>query len=51
MKIIGSSTILAPIWVPFEVNPVNGRRLIDDYEISYLGAVRDVLRFAAASSG
>ncbi|MGH9832741.1 MAG: hypothetical protein ACRD9Y_06970, partial [Blastocatellia bacterium] len=27
------------------------RRLIDDYQISYLGAGRDALRFGAASSG
>jgi hypothetical protein len=29
----------------------DGRRLIDDYQISYLGVGRDVLRFGAASSG
>jgi CHAT domain-containing protein/tetratricopeptide (TPR) repeat protein len=32
--------------LPFEVLPANdGRRLIDDYRISYLGAGRDVVRF------
>jgi tetratricopeptide (TPR) repeat protein/CHAT domain-containing protein len=32
--------------LPFEVLPVDGgRRLIDDYKISYLGAGRDVVRF------
>jgi hypothetical protein len=29
----------------------DGRRLIDDYQISYLGVGRDVLRFGAAESG
>jgi tetratricopeptide (TPR) repeat protein len=37
--------------LPFEVLPLDGGRVIDDYEISYLGAGRDVLRFGAASSG
>jgi CHAT domain-containing protein/tetratricopeptide (TPR) repeat protein len=38
--------------LPFEVLPTDdGRRLIDDYHISYLGAGRDVLRFGAALSG
>jgi CHAT domain-containing protein len=38
--------------LPFEALPTDdGRRLIDDYQISYLGAGRDVLRFGAASSG
>ena len=38
--------------LPFEVLPTDdGRRLIDDYQISYLGTGRDVLRFGAASSG
>jgi CHAT domain-containing protein/tetratricopeptide (TPR) repeat protein len=36
--------------LPFEVLPTaNGRRLIDDYRISYLGVGRDVLRFSATS--
>jgi len=35
--------------LPFEVLPIgDGRRLIDDYQISYLGTGRDVLRFGAA---
>ena len=38
--------------LPFEVLPTaDGRRLIDDYHISYLGAGRDVLRFDAESTG
>lgn len=38
--------------LPFEVLPTDdGRRLIDDYQISYLGAGRDVLRWGAAVSG
>ncbi len=38
--------------LPFEALPTDdGRRLIDDYQISYLGVGRDVLRFGAASSG
>jgi hypothetical protein len=38
--------------LPFEVLPTgDGRRLIDEYQISYLGAGRDVLRFGAAVSG
>ena len=36
--------------LPFEVLPTSeGRRLIDDYQISYLSCGRDVLRFGAAS--
>jgi CHAT domain-containing protein len=36
----------------FEALPTDdGRRLIDDYQISYLGVGRDALRFGAASSG
>ena len=35
----------------FEVLPSPaGRRLIDDYDVSYLGAGRDVMRFGAAAS-
>lgn len=38
--------------LPFEVLPMDdGRRLIDAYQISYLGAGRDVLRFGAGVSG
>jgi CHAT domain-containing protein/tetratricopeptide (TPR) repeat protein len=38
--------------LPFEVLPVtDGRRLIDDYQISYLSCGRDVLRFGAAATG
>jgi CHAT domain-containing protein/tetratricopeptide (TPR) repeat protein len=38
--------------LPFEVLPTdNGRRLIDDYQISYLDCGRDVLRFGAAPTG
>ena len=38
--------------LPFEVLPTaDGRRLIDDYQISYLSCGRDVLRFGAASTG
>jgi tetratricopeptide (TPR) repeat protein len=38
--------------LPFEVLPAaDGRLLMDEYSISYLGAGRDVLRFRAASSG
>jgi tetratricopeptide (TPR) repeat protein len=38
--------------LPFEVLPSDdGRRLIDVYQISYLGTGRDVLRFSAASTG
>jgi hypothetical protein len=33
------------------IRHVGGRRLIDDYQISYLGAGRDVLCFGAALSG
>ncbi len=37
--------------LPFEVLPTaDGRRLIDDYQISYLSCGRDVLRFGAAST-
>src|SRR5262249_2378887 len=37
--------------LPFEVLPTpDGRRLIDDYQISYLGCGRDVLRFGVASA-
>jgi tetratricopeptide (TPR) repeat protein len=37
--------------LPFEALPTDdGRRLIDDYQISYLGVGRDALRFGAASS-
>jgi hypothetical protein len=39
-------------WLPFEVLPTDdGGRLIDRYQISYLGCGRDVLRFGAVSSG
>ena len=38
--------------LPFEVLPTaDGRRLIDDYQISYLSCGRDVLRFGAAATG
>jgi hypothetical protein len=38
--------------LPWEVLPTaDGRRLIDDYQVSYLGRGRDVLRFGAASNG
>jgi CHAT domain-containing protein len=38
--------------LPFEVLPtVDGRFLIDDYQISYLTCGRDVLHFAAAATG
>jgi hypothetical protein len=38
--------------LPFEVLPTDdGHRLIDAYQISYLGAGRDVLRWGAAVSG
>jgi hypothetical protein len=40
--------------LPFEVLPTDtddGRRLIDDYYVSYLSTGRDVLRIGAASSG
>ncbi len=38
--------------LPFEVLPTAaGRRLIDDYQISYLSCGRDVLRFGAAPTG
>jgi CHAT domain-containing protein len=38
--------------LPFEVLPTaDGRRLIDDYQISYLSCGRDVLRFGAADIG
>lgn len=38
--------------LPFEVLPAgDGRRLIDDYQISYLSAGQDVLRFGAPSPG
>jgi CHAT domain-containing protein len=48
--------LLAPdgdlTWLPFEVLPTDdGRHLIDDCQIGYLGAEHDVLRFGAASSG
>ena len=37
---------------PFEVLPtVDGRRVIDDYQISYLNCGRDVLRFDGAHTG
>ncbi|MFI5455237.1 MAG: CHAT domain-containing protein [Isosphaerales bacterium] len=37
--------------VPFEVLPTqDGRRLIDEYAISYLACARDVLRFETAST-
>jgi CHAT domain-containing protein/tetratricopeptide (TPR) repeat protein len=39
-------------YLPFEVLPSGeGARLIDDYRLSYLSCGRDVLRFAAESSG
>jgi hypothetical protein len=38
--------------LPFEILPTaDGRRLIDDYQISYLSCGRDVLRFGAATTG
>src|SRR5262249_58994325 len=37
--------------LPFETLPVGGRRLLDDYRISYLGCGRDVLRFGAVPAG
>jgi len=38
--------------LPFEALPADdGRRLIDDYQIGYLGVGRDVLRFGTAASG
>jgi CHAT domain-containing protein len=38
--------------LPFEILPLaDGRRLIDEYTVSYLGAGRDVLRFGTARSG
>jgi tetratricopeptide (TPR) repeat protein len=38
--------------LPFEVLPSeDGRRLIDEFQISYLGCGRDVLRFGAAATG
>jgi hypothetical protein len=38
--------------LPFEVLPTtHGRRLIDDYQISYLSCGRDVLRFGVAATG
>ena len=38
--------------LPFEVLPLaDGRRLLDAYQLSYLGCGRDVLRFGAASTG
>jgi hypothetical protein len=38
--------------LPFEVLPAaNGRRPIDDYQLSYLSCGRDVLRFGAATTG
>jgi CHAT domain-containing protein/tetratricopeptide (TPR) repeat protein len=38
--------------LPFQVLPRDdGRRLIDDYQISYLGSGRDVLRFGVAVTG
>ena len=38
--------------LPFEILPLgDGRRLIDEYTVSYLGAARDVLRFGHASGG
>lgn len=37
--------------LPFEVLPMNdGRRVIEEYRISYLGAGRDVLRFEVTSN-
>jgi CHAT domain-containing protein len=55
---LGSCTrlLLAPdgdlTRLPFEVLPVaDGRRLIDDYQISYLSCGRDVLRFLASATG
>jgi CHAT domain-containing protein len=37
--------------LPFEVLPTAGRRLIDDYQISYLSCGRDVLRFGTTATG
>jgi CHAT domain-containing protein len=38
--------------LPWEVLPTaDGRRLIDEYQISYVSCGRDVLRFGAASTG
>jgi CHAT domain-containing protein len=51
-----SQLLLSPdgalAFLPFEVLPGKyGRRLIDDYRISYVTCGRDVLRFAAESTG
>src|SRR5207249_1009402 len=48
--------LLAPdgvlAYLPFEVLPSGeGRRLMDDYRLSYLSCGRDVLRFGTESSG
>jgi CHAT domain-containing protein/tetratricopeptide (TPR) repeat protein len=58
MPALGESSqlLLSPdgalTFLPFEVLPgENGRRLIDDYRISYVTCGRDVLRFAAESTG
>jgi len=38
--------------LPFQTLPVgNGRRLVDDYSISYLSVGRDLLRFSASARG
>jgi hypothetical protein len=38
--------------LPFELLPIdNGRRMIDEYHLSYLSVGRDVLRFGAACTG
>jgi len=58
VAVLGSRTrlLLAPDGelsrLPFGVLPgTDGRLLVDDYAISYLGCGRDVLRFEAASTG
>jgi hypothetical protein len=52
----GDRLLLSPdgdlAYLPFEVLPCDeGRRLIDDYRISYLSCGRDVLRFGSAAPG
>ncbi|MFC1597011.1 tetratricopeptide repeat protein [Planctomycetota bacterium] len=38
--------------LPFEVLPIgDGKRMIDEYQLSYLSVGRDVLRFGAVSTG
>jgi hypothetical protein len=52
----GTRLLIAPdgdlTRLPFEVLPTeDGRRLLDDYQISYLTCGRDVLRFGAEATG